>query len=123
MMSGMDDLGRCAYEAYGAAVGGVTYDGLLIAAWPDQSVDRCEAWTAFGEAVAEGFGDAWQVGAGVTDDDLAAVGYEAYGNCIGWTAYDGKTIAVWTDQRPDRVAGWVAAARAVALAVERAAES
>jgi len=50
------------------------------------------------------------------DLNLGQIAYEAYGDTVGWTAYDGKTIAQWDDQDSDRCAGWTAAG-------ERAAEA
>lgn len=50
------------------------------------------------------------------DLNLGQIAYEAYGDAVGWTAYDGKTIAQWDDQDPDRCAAWTAAGERVAEA-------
>lgn len=49
--------------------------------------------------------------------DLGQIAYEAYGHAVQWTAYDGKRIASWEDQDPDRCAAWTAAGERVAEAV------
>ncbi len=46
---------------------------------------------------------------------LGQVGFEAYGDAAGWTAYDGKPMPRWDDNlRPDIKEKWEAAAKAVA---------
>lgn len=50
------------------------------------------------------------------DLNLGQIAYEAYADTVAWTAYDGKRIAAWEDQDPDRCAGWTAAGERVAEA-------
>jgi hypothetical protein len=41
------------------------------------------------------------------------VAFEAYGDAVGWTAYDGQAMPQWDDIRDSIKNGWRAAARAL----------
>lgn len=50
-------------------------------------------------------------------DDLGRVGYIAYGNCRGWTAYNGEPMPEWEELSGAIQQGWAEAAVAIANVV------
>lgn len=54
-------------------------------------------------------------GASCHGDVLGHLAYDAYGEALDWTAYNGERIPEWEDQTEERRAGWRAAADAVRL--------
>jgi len=49
----MEELGKVAYDAYGAARGWVVFDGGSMPTWEDQTPELRDAWDAAAQAVAQ----------------------------------------------------------------------
>lgn len=79
----MEDLGKVAYEAYGASVGWMTVNGQEMPRWDDQRLTLRAAWQAAAQAVAArlvpGEEDADEEGGLTAEEDAVEASVEEAG--------------------------------------------